>query len=269
MGITSLNDKYINDEDSEYKTTGKEVRYRSSAKFKTTVYTPKITGPYHYYASNGEASGGFGAFWESTDGEVSDLIFKSTEGTIFAVNERSSQVQTDKTDAWNDFEIDLTGKPNGRLIFYVRRYNFSSDFAIDDIVFQPSFGSSVSFDPSLSATRSNDLWLRTGNTTTGITSYSAAQEVYLGSLTSTSGEDNDSTLTFSNAMGTASSSDGLRWNYKTGETGSTGTGPDNAADNNDNTCFLYFEGSGTSESGRGGFVRWKNFHNIETGAIIT
>ena len=32
MGIISLNDKYVNDADSEYKTTGKEVRYRTSAK---------------------------------------------------------------------------------------------------------------------------------------------------------------------------------------------------------------------------------------------
>ena len=259
MGIISLNDKYVNDENSEYKTTGREVRYRTSAKLTATTYTPKITGHYHYYTDG--SVGCFGAFWESTSGELIDLIFKSTERVIFESSERASTVQTASSDAWNDFEIDLTGKPNGRLVFYVRRNYFRHDLALDDIVFQPSFGSSVSFDPSLANTRNNDLWFRANNNITGVTSKSVAMDRYL--------DDDDSTpMTFSDAMGSTSDSDTCRWNYKVGTTPTSSTGPDNAADNNGNTFYMYFESSIDETNNRAGLVRWRHFYNIETGAQL-
>tara|TARA_B100000131_G_scaffold319862_1_gene366609 strand:- start:338 stop:1114 length:777 start_codon:yes stop_codon:yes gene_type:complete len=258
MGIISLNDKYVNDADSEYKTTGKEVRYRTSAKLTATTYTPKITGHYHYFTDG--STGGFGAFWESTTGELIDLIFKSTETVTFESTERTSTVQTASGDAWNDFEIDLTGKPNGRLVFYVRRNAIRHDFALDDIVFQPSFGSSVSFDPSVQATRDNDLWFRTASDNTGLSSRTAAKNLYL--------DDNGTPLVFTDAMGSNSDNDTLRWNYKTGSTGTSNTGPDNAADNNNSTFYMYYEASGSDSSNRGGFCRWQHFYNIETGAQL-
>ena len=259
MGIISLNDKYVNNADSEYKTTGKEVRYRTSDKLTATTYTPKITGHYHYFTDG--SVGGFGAFWESTTGELIDLIFKSTETVIFESSERTSTVQTASSDAWNDFEIDLTGKPNGRLVFYVRRNHFRHDFALDDIVFQPSFGSSVSFDPSIQATRDNDLWIRANNSVTGVTSKSVAMDRYL--------DDDDSTpMVFTDAMGSTSDSDTSRWNYKVGTTPTSNTGPDNAADNNGNTFYMYYESSIDEDDNRAGLVRWQYFYNIETGAQL-
>lgn len=262
MAIISLNDKYANDADSDYKITGREVRYRTSSKFVSTPYTPKITGHYHYY-TNGTV-GGFGAFWESTSGELIDLTFKSTETVIFQSSERTSTVQTASSDAWNDFEIDLTGKPNGRLVFYVRRNAPYHDLALDDIVFQPSFGSSVSFDPSIEATRDNDLWFRSHSNVTGVSSKSVAMEQYL--------DDNNSSgspMAFTDAMGSTSDSDTCRWNYKLGGTPTSSTGPDNAADNNNNTFYMYFESSiDNTTANRASLARWQHFYNIETGAQL-
>ena len=259
MAIISLNDKYANDADSDYKITGREVRYRTSSKFVSTPYTPKITGHYHYYTDG--SVGGFGAFWESTSGELIDLTFKSTETVIFQSSERTSTVQTDETDSWNDFEIDLTGKPNGRVVFYVRRNIFRHDFALDDIVFQPSFGSSVSFDPNVEATRTNNLWFRTHNNVTGVTSKSVAMEQYLD-------DDNSSgsPMTFTNAMGSNSDDDTCRWNYRTGGTPTADTGPANAASGSG--FYMYFESSIDEVANRAGLVRWQHFYNIETGAQL-
>ena len=260
MAIISLNDKYVNDWDSKHKTTGREVLYRTSAKLTATTHTPKITGHYHYYTDG--SVGGFGAFWESTSGELIDLIFKSTQTVIFQSSERTSTVQTDETDSWNDFEIDLTGMPNGRLVFYVRRNAPRHDLALDDIVFQPSFGSSVSFDPSIQATRDNDLWFRSNSNVTGVSSKQIAMDRYL--------DDDDGTpMTFTDAMGSQADSDTCRWNYRTGGTTTSDTGPDNAADNSNTTFYMYFESSiDNTTANRASLVRWQHFYNIETGAQL-
>ena len=261
MGIISLQDKYINNDDSKYKTTGKEVRYHTAAKLATTPNIPKITGHYHW--RHGGTDVAFGAFWEAVDGEIHSLLFESTEGVTFKVNERAATSQTAEDDPWYDFEIDLTGMPNGRVVFYVRRSGYSCDLALDDIVFQPSFGSSVSFDPSTQSIRDNDTWFRSGTGVLDISSYEAAKLRYI--------DNNGTPAAFTSAMGSTSSNDTLRWNYRTGDTPSGNTGPDNAADNNDGTFYIYFEGSGnySPSTDRGGFIRWQDFRNIETGAIQT
>tara|TARA_R100000781_G_scaffold68298_1_gene42997 strand:- start:922 stop:1710 length:789 start_codon:yes stop_codon:yes gene_type:complete len=261
MGIISLQDKYINNDDSKYKTTGKEVRYHTAAKLASTPNTPKITG--HYFWRHASNTVAFGAFWEAVDGEVYSLLFESTEGVTFKVNERADTAQTADDDPWYDFEIDLTGMPNGRLVFYVRRSNYSCDLALDDIVFQPSFGSAVSFDPSTQSVRDNDMWYRSGNSVLNMSSYEAAKLRYV---------DNDgSPAAFTDAMGSSSAKATLRWNYRIGSTPTGNTGPDNAADNNNNTFYMYFEGSGnySPSTDRGGYVRWQDFRNIETGAVQT
>ena len=155
----------------------------------------------------------------------------------------------------------MTGKPNGRLVFYVRRNYFRLDLALYVIVFQPSFGSSVSFDPSLANTRNNDLWFRANNGVTGVTSKSAAMDSYLE-------DDNNTPMTFTDLMGSNSDSDTSRWNYRQGGTPTDDTGPDNAADNNNSTFYMYYESSIDEADNRAGLVRWRHFYNIETGAQL-
>jgi hypothetical protein len=68
-------------------------------------------------------------------------------------------------------------------------------------------------------------------------------------------------------MGNTLSSDNNSWNYTDEDGGgSSGTGSDNAADNNDETKYLYYEASSYGENqGKGTYVRWKNNYSLSTG----
>ena len=252
MGIISIKDKRTS---SNYtKTTGKEVSYFSSDQFaEAEGVQPKITGHYHYF---GIGTGGFGAFWEATNGSVSDLTFSSTQASIWSSTERSASVQTAITSPWYDFEIDLSGKSNGRPVFYVRRgdgsNNYQNDWALDDIIFTSSGGVSVSFDPSYSSTRSGGHWMKT-DVLDDVESYTDAKNSYSSATLAT--------------IPNESGSSGFVWNYKTGSTGSSGTGPDNAADNNDSTYYLYWEATGSGNH-HCSYLTFKDYRNIVTGMAL-
>ena len=253
MGIISIKDK--RDSSNPKKTTGKEVSYFASAQFEENLITPKITGHYHYF---GIGTGGFGAFWEATNGSVSDLTFSSTQASIWSSTERSASVQTAITSPWYDFEIDLSGKSNGRPVFYVRRgdgtssNNYQNDWALDDIIFTSSGGVSVSFDPSYSSTRSGGHWMKT-DVLDDVESYTDAKNSYSSATLAT--------------IPNESGSSGFVWNYKTGSTGSSGTGPDNAADNNDSTYYLYWEATGSGNH-HCSYLTFKDYRNIVTGMAL-
>tara|TARA_Y100001972_G_scaffold126582_1_gene180742 strand:+ start:474 stop:1229 length:756 start_codon:yes stop_codon:yes gene_type:complete len=251
MGIISLNEKR-NASNSTH-TTGREKSFFTGDQFAEILVDPKITGHYHYY---GSGTGGFGAFWEDTSGNVSDLTFSSTQGSIWSANERSASVQTSSASSWYDFEIDLTGKPNGRPVFYVRSgtgtYTYQNDWALDDISILFANNDTVSFDPSLADTRSNGLWMKS-DTQSSVTNYTGAKSSY-----------SSATLaTIPNESGNA----GLVWNYRIGGTVSSNTGPDNAADNNDNTYYLFWESTPPTND-ICSYLTLKDYYNIVTGATI-
>ena len=253
MGIISIKDKRTS---SNKKTTGKEVSYFSSDQFEeSTGVQPKVTGHYHYF---GIGTGGFGAFWEATNGTVSNLTFSSTQSSIWSSTERSASVQTAITSPWYDFEIDLTGKPNGRPVFYVRRgdgsssNNYQNDWALDDIILTTSGGVAVSFDPSYLSIRSGGHWMKT-DIQEDVESYTDAKNTYSSATLAT--------------IPNQSGSTGFVWNYKTGSTGSSGTGPDNAADNNDSTYYLYWEATGSGND-KCSYLTLKDYRNMVTGAAL-
>ncbi len=254
MGIISIKDKRTSSNNT--KTTGKEVSYFSSHKFaEADGVQPKITGHYHYF---GIGTGGFGAFWEETDGSVSSLTFSSTQTSIWSSTERSASVQTAITTYWYDFEIDLSGKSNGRPVFYVRRgdgtssNNYQNDWALDDIIITTSGGVAVSFDPSYLSIRSGGHWMKT-DVLDDIESYTDAMDNYSSATLST--------------IPNESGSSNFVWNYKTGSTGSSGTGPDNAADNNDTTYYLYWEATGSGNH-KCSYLTLKDYRNMVTGAAL-
>ena len=253
MGIISIKDKRTS---SNKKTTGKEVSYFSSDQFEeSTGVQPKVTGHYHYF---GIGTGGFGAFWEATNGTVSNLTFSSTQSSIWSSTERSASVQTAITSPWYDFEIDLTGKPNGRPVFYVRRgdgsssNNYQNDWALDDIILTTSGGVAVSFDPSYLSIRSGGHWMKT-DIQEDVESYTDAKNTYSSATLAT--------------IPNQSGSTGFVWNYKQGSTGSSGTGPDNAADNNDSTYYLYWEATGSGNH-KCSYLTLKDYRNMVTGAAL-
>ena len=62
-----------------------------------------------------------------------------------------------------------------------------------------------------------------------------------------------------------------KWNHITEDGGtSSGTGSDNAADNNDNTKYLYWEGSsgGSATDGGGSYLRFTDRYNLTTGVAV-
>ena len=87
MGLISLNDKR-QATGKIFNTTGKEKSYHAADQFTEYVTTPQIEGKYHWYDSLETNMGGFGAFWEDTDGNLSDLTFVSNSPS-FSVNERT------------------------------------------------------------------------------------------------------------------------------------------------------------------------------------
>ena len=253
MGIISIKDKRTS---SNKKTTGKEVSYFSSDQFSESASVdPKITGHYHYF---GIGTGGFGAFWEATNGSVSNLTFSSTQASIWSSTERSASVQTAITSPWYDFEIDLSGKSNGRPVFYVRRGdgnaapNYMNDWALDDISILFESDTTFSFDPSVSSVRSNGTWMKS-DILDDVESYTDAKNSYSAATLATIPDQSGNT--------------GFVWNYKTGSTGSSGTGPDNAADNNNSTYYLYWEATG-SNNHKCSYLTLKDYRNIITGAAL-
>ncbi len=249
MGIISLNEKRTASNPAH--TTGREKSFFTGDQFGEILVDPKITGHYHYY---GNGSGGFGVFWEDTSGNVSDLTFSSTQVSIWSASERSATVQTGNSSPWYDFEIDLTGKPNGRPVFYVRSgsgtENYKNDWALDDISILFKSETTVSFDPSSSAVRSSGLWMKS-DTQSNVSNYTGAKSSY-----------SSATLaTIPNESGDV----GLVWNYRVGETPSSGTGPDDAADNNDNTYYVYYEATPATNN-TCSYLTLKDYYNIVTGA---
>ena len=253
MGIISLNEKRAAANPAH--TTGREKSFFTSDQFAENLADPKVTGHYHYYTLD-EGGGGFGVFWEDTSGNVSDLTFSSTQSSIWSANERSAGVQSGMSSSWYDFEIDLTGKPNGRPVFYVRRGssndNFQNDWALDDISILFKSDTTVSFDPSLAATRSNGLWMKS-DVIDNVTNYTGAKSSY-------------STATLA-TIPNSSGEIGFVWNYRRGRTTSGSTGPDNAADNNNNTYYLFWEATGSGNH-KCSYLTLKDYYNIVTGAAL-
>ena len=107
-----------------------------------------------------------------------------------------------------------------------------NDLAFDDISLSTREETTVSFDPSTSSIRSNGTWEATQSGDADASSYTQAKSNY---------DPNDLetvTDTYANS----------KWIYDNDEGGvSTNTGPDNAADNNDSTYYVYFESSAAEE----------------------
>ena len=251
MGIISLNEKRTSSYPTH--TTGREKSFHATDRFEEVLGEPKLTGHYHYY-KNAVTSGAFGVFWEDTSGNTSNLNFQSTQSPTFSANERVTQTHSSNSAAWSDFEIDFSGKPNGRPVFYVRAGTFRNDFALDDMLFTSGNESTFSFNPSVITTRTNGLW-ETSGLSTGVTSYAGAQSDY------------SSGVSLSAIPNNTSSPINQKYNYKTGGTVSSGTGPDNAANNSNYTIYLYFEATG-SNNGNCTYLTWNAYRNVYTGQAL-
>jgi len=255
MSIISLNEKRSSDNPTH--TTGKEVSHLVSDQFPFPLADPKLTGYYHYRSQAGEGGAAFGAFWEDVDGNVSDLTFESTSSPTFSGNERTTSTHSQSSSAWSSFEIDLTGKPNGRPVFYVRRGSgngaFKADISFDDIDFLTQNDTTISLSPSTSGVMSGGFWMK--STIQYVTSYSEAKSDY-------------PPVTLSTIPNSTSSNHILQFNFGTGQTPSSNTGPDNAADNNDSTPYIYWEGSANGYNTACSYLTWKAYRNIVTGEEI-
>ena len=216
---------------------------------------PYLEGKLYYYSNE---TGGFGAFWEEDDGDIVDLEINPTGITAF--NERTDTIQSDKTSSWTPFTIDLSSVTNiGRLYFYCRKtsggQSYKVDVALDDLKLYAGDETEVDFDPSVASVRSNDLWqcsdsMYSFNDYAGAKSNVPANSAFVDLI-----EDNIA----------------AKWQFANDTTGSrsSGTGPDNAADNNDSTFFVYFESSTTSgDNDKGGYLRWNSQYNLTTGATV-
>tara|TARA_Y100001938_G_scaffold94425_1_gene129396 strand:- start:2854 stop:3624 length:771 start_codon:yes stop_codon:yes gene_type:complete len=256
MGIISLNEKRTSTNPTH--TTGKEKSYHTTDQFPSA--SAKITGKiYSWGNATASVFGGFGAFWENTDGTLVDL--KMEIGDITPTNERAARIHTSASEDWLDLVIHLQGASNGRLVFYARKStignNFQSDVGLDDIKLVSTSGTINNFDPSEASVRSASKWQRSTNSTS-LTGYSDAKNDY----------DDVNFFDFTSIQ-SGSNAVGVNWNYTQGHGGtSTGTGSDNAADNNDNTVYLYWEATGSDTDGYGSFLRFKSNYNITTGLAI-
>ena len=256
MGIISLNEKRSGD---NKKTTGKEVSFFTSDQFGEILVDPQIIGKFYFYHDNGANAGArFGAFWDNGS-TLEDLLWQVTTYGSASWYEKSSRWNTTASQNWSSFKIDLSSVTSpGRLVIYAGRQltRFGSDTDIDDIELLTANGSTINFDPSDSDVRSNNLWERFDGSRQ-IISYTDAKNDY-----PTTGYENipESTITAG------------KWNYVTGPGGtSSNTGSDNAADNNNSTKYLYWEGSAggvNSLSNSGSYIRWKDRYNLVTGDTV-
>ena len=259
MGIISLNEKRT--ATSPLLTTGKEVSYRAAHSFGEVLQDPYFSGKFYYWHDNGSSAGGrFGAFWDTGTTEQS-VIFKPVGGTGWY--ERSTRYHTNNSSNWTSFTIDLSSVTSpGRLVFYAAKNTnkFNSDFDLDDMTLHAANGTTVNFDPSADAPNENtvrpgNLWQRYGGTARVISSYSTAKSQYLN-------------YGFEDIPASGVTSG--KWNHINGHGGgSTGTGSDNAADDDSQTKYLYWEGSsgGSAVSGGGSYLRFNSQYNLLTGAI--
>jgi len=254
MGIISLNEKRT--AENPTLTTGREVSYFAADQFEFPLATPKITGHYYWRSQQGAGNGAFGVFWEDTSGNTSDLTFESTSSPTFSSNERTTATHASYTSAWSDFEVDLTGKPNGRPVFYVRRgtgsNNYKHDVCFDDFSFTTQNATTIDLDPSTAA--GQGFWDTSSKNETA-TNYANAKNNY-------------ANVTLSAIPVLTSGSTQLVWNFRKGSTPSNDTGPDNAADNNSSTYYVYYEASSNGYSNSVGYLTWQAYRNIVTGAEL-
>ena len=253
MGIISLNEKRTAEKPKL--TTGKEVSYFAADQFEFPLATPKITG--HYYWRAGlQNNGAFGVFWEDSSGNISDLTFESTSSPTFNSNERTTATHSSYTSAWSDFEVDLTGKSNGRPVFYVRRgttYEYVLDVCFDDFAFTSQNATTIDLDPSVESIRNAGYWMKSSKDETA-TTYTEAKTNY-----------NDVTLS---TIPNSHSHTELVFNFHQADTPSNYTGPDNAADNNNSTYYLYYEATSNGYNNAVGYLTWKAYRNVITGAEL-
>ena len=192
--------------------------------------------------------GGFGAFWEQENGTLEALTMESssfTNGDVVA-----ARIQTNQTSGWASVSIDLGDNTSGRLVLFGYKHsNFRSDIQVDDVVLNCQNASTVSFDPSSSSVRTNNLWKRsTGQY--GMNTNSIARTNY--------------PTGWENVTGTST---GGKWNWDNAGTPSADTGSDNAADNNNTTYYVYYEATG-GQNNKGSYLRWADFRNLSSGAVI-
>ena len=252
MGIISIQEK--NTSSNSKACTGKHIQYRTSAKFGEVLQDPYISGKFYYYTDLGSYAGGrFGAFWDTG----------STEQTLTMVagssswNQRTARWHSSATQNWQSFTIDLSGVTSpGRLVLYAGQddTDFNSDVDYDDIKLHAANGIEVNFDPSESSVRDNNMWQRYNNTV-ATTTYSGAKSNY-------------PTSNWENVP--QNTNQGL-WNFISGAGGaSSGTGSDNAADNSNDTIYLYREASSGSANRNDGlsYVRWADRYDTSSGAAV-
>jgi hypothetical protein len=250
MPIISINEKRT--ADLPHKTTGKERAFHTADQFAPIdLVDAKITGKLYFWAGE---PGGFGAFWENSDGTLVNLEHEISGLSNFT--ERTTQIHANATSAWKSFEIDLSGNSidNGRLVLYARKTgntnHYQTDVDYDDIVLTTRQDTTVTFDVNLDSVFDNNLWQRSAGTE-AITSYSNAKSLY-------------SNETFEN-LGTSTNQ---LWNSTTGEGGtSSGTGSNAASDSSSDTRYLYYEATG-SAAASGAYLRWTSYYNITTGSTI-
>jgi hypothetical protein len=252
VGIISIQER--NTSSNSKACTGKHIQYRTSAKFGEILQDPYISGKFYYYTDLGDYAGGrFGAFWDTG----------STEQTLTMVagssswNQRTARWHSSASQNWQSFTIDISSVTSpGRLVFYAGQddTDFNSDVDFDDIKLHAANGTEVNFDPSESSVRSNNMWQR-WDSTVATTTYSGAKSNY-----PSSGWENVPT-----------SRDTGLWNFVAGEGGiSSGTGSDNAADNNNSTIYLFREASSGNANRSDGlsYVRWADRYDTSSGSAV-
>ena len=255
MGIISINEKRTSTLPTN--TTGKEVSYRVGDQFAENLQDPTLTFKLGMYSTSNSYMGGFGVFWEeeSTGNRYAlDMVSSSFTTTDYQGN----RLQTYITSNWTSVTCDLTGRSNGRAVFFAHKAtDFRSDIQIDDVILNTMNGTAVDLDPSQLYSTMNSQWERS-TYAESMGSNSTARAQYAASNTQDSFENIATGVTVG------------KWNWHRNDTGSADTGLDNAADNNDLTYYLYFEASaGTGVvNNRGTYLRWKNYYNIITGATI-
>jgi hypothetical protein len=237
-----------------------------------------ISGKYHWYGTNTQTDGGFGAFWD-TGSSIESLQIVTDGGNGPDFYERNDDpTHTSLDDEWNGFTIDLSDKSTiGRLVLYARK-SLSSDFrvdvAFDDIILHPANGNTaINFDTGVynSSNITNNAWQRSpaGDMYTSATGYSTAKSYYDRDELENIG----TTYTGNSWLYGAyeASEDHPNGSANDADTTSTNTGPDMAADNATSpyTTYLHFESSGNTGNSYGtGYCAWKLRRNKISGVSV-
>ncbi len=250
MGIISINEK--RNSSNPNNTTGKEVSYRAADRFPEYRQDPSLTFRLGMYANVNSNMGGFGVFWQETNNALYALDMVSS--SFSTVDYQANRLQTSSTSNWAYVTCDLTGRSNGRAVFFAHKAtDFRSDVQIDDVILNTMNGNTVNLDPSQVYSTMNSQWER-----------STTAQSMGSNLTARS---NHSSASFE-SIGTGITVG--KWCWHNDDTGSGDTGLDNAADNNNSTKYLYFEASagGSAVNNKGTYLRWKNYYSIITGATV-